>query len=45
MFRRELKGMHLFLAIGEALAHLEYLVHAGRVRRELRDGRVYYVSL
>lgn len=45
MFRRELKEMHLFLAIGEALAHLEYLVHAGRVRRELRDGRVYYVSL
>ena len=26
MFRRELKGMHLFLAFGEALAHLEYLV-------------------
>ncbi len=26
--------MHLFLAMGEALAHLEYLVHAGRVRRE-----------
>ncbi len=45
MFRRELKEMHLFLAIGEALAHLEYLVHAGRVRRELRDGRVTYISL
>lgn len=45
MFRRELKDMHLFLAIGEALAHLEYLVHAGRVRRELRAGRVNYISL
>lgn len=45
MFRRELKEMHLFLAIGEALAHLEYLVHAGRVRRESRDGRVYYITL
>lgn len=45
MFRRELKEMHLFLAIGEALAHLEYLVHAGRVRREARDGRVHYISL
>ena len=45
MFRRELKDMHLFLAIGEALAHLEYLVHAGRVRRELRDGRVHYITL
>lgn len=45
MFRRELKDMHLFLAIGEALAHLEYLVHAGRVRRELRAGRVDYITL
>lgn len=45
MFRRELKDMHLFLALGEALAHLEYLVHAGRVRRELRDERVYYIAL
>ena len=32
MFRRELKGMHLFLAFGEALAHLEYLVVARRLR-------------
>lgn len=45
MFRRELKDMHLFLALGEALAHLEYLVHAGRVRRELRAGRINYISL
>jgi glyoxylase-like metal-dependent hydrolase (beta-lactamase superfamily II) len=33
LFRRELKGMHLFLAMGEALAHLEYLVHERRVER------------
>jgi glyoxylase-like metal-dependent hydrolase (beta-lactamase superfamily II) len=33
MFRRKLIGMHLFLALGEALAHLEYLVHAGRLAR------------
>ena len=33
MFRRQLTGMHLFLALGEALAHLECLVHAGRVER------------
>jgi glyoxylase-like metal-dependent hydrolase (beta-lactamase superfamily II) len=45
MFRRELKDMHLFLAIGEALAHLEYLAHAGRVRRELIAGRVTYTAL
>ncbi|HKU13463.1 MAG TPA: MBL fold metallo-hydrolase [Steroidobacteraceae bacterium] len=42
MFRRELKGMHLFLALGEALAHLEYLVHAGRLRRSEADGVVRY---
>lgn len=45
MFRRELSGMHLFLAMGEALAHLEYLVHAGRVRREVRGGRVHFITL
>lgn len=45
MFRRELKGMHLVLAMGEALAHLEYLVHAGRLHRELVAGRVSYVAL
>jgi glyoxylase-like metal-dependent hydrolase (beta-lactamase superfamily II) len=45
MFRRELKGMHLFLAIGEALAHLEYLVHAGRLRRQADAGSIRYVTL
>src|SRR5262249_54557054 len=40
MFRRELKGFHLFLALGEALAHLEYLVHAGRVARRTIEGVV-----
>jgi glyoxylase-like metal-dependent hydrolase (beta-lactamase superfamily II) len=42
MFRRELKGMHLFLALGEALAHLEYLVHAGRLQRLSSDGITRY---
>lgn len=45
MFRRELKGMHLFLAIGEALAHLEYLLYAGRLRRDSHAGLVRYVTL
>jgi len=45
MFRRELKGMHLILAMGEALAHLEYLVHAGRLHREQVADRIRYVSL
>lgn len=44
MFRRELKGLHLVLGLGEALAHLEYLAHSGRLHRERVDGRVSYVS-
>jgi len=44
MFRRELKGMHLFLAFGEALAHLEYLVHAGRLQRVTSTGIVRYAA-
>jgi glyoxylase-like metal-dependent hydrolase (beta-lactamase superfamily II) len=43
MFRRELKGMHLFLALGEALAHLEYLVQQGRLEREIKADLVRYV--
>jgi glyoxylase-like metal-dependent hydrolase (beta-lactamase superfamily II) len=42
MYRRELKGMHLFLALGEALAHAEHLVHAGKMVREHNDGLVKY---
>ncbi|MET0535637.1 MAG: MBL fold metallo-hydrolase, partial [Steroidobacter sp.] len=45
MFRRELKGMHLILAMGEALAHLEYLVHEGRLHREQVGDRFNYVNL
>lgn len=44
MFRRELKGMHLFLAFGEALAHLEYLVHDGRLRRTDAAGIIRYAA-
>ncbi len=34
MFRRQLTGMHLFLGLGETLAHLEYLVHEERLQRQ-----------
>jgi glyoxylase-like metal-dependent hydrolase (beta-lactamase superfamily II) len=44
MFRRDLKGMHLFLALGEALAHLEYLVHDGRVERVEDAGVTRYLA-
>ena len=33
MYRRVLKGMHLLLALAEALAHLEYLVAGNRLER------------
>jgi glyoxylase-like metal-dependent hydrolase (beta-lactamase superfamily II) len=33
LFRRKLAGFHLFLALGEAIAHLEYLARRGRVVR------------
>jgi glyoxylase-like metal-dependent hydrolase (beta-lactamase superfamily II) len=42
MFRRELKGMHLFLALGEALAHLEYLAQQRRVERVESAGIIRY---
>jgi glyoxylase-like metal-dependent hydrolase (beta-lactamase superfamily II) len=44
LYRRELKGIHLFLALSEALAHLEYLVHAGRLERRTTGDVVRYVE-
>lgn len=44
LFRRELGGMHLFLALGEAIAHLEYLAHAEKMERVMSAGVVRYVS-
>ena len=44
LFRRELKGMHLFLAMGEALAHVEYLVHDRRLERVEDAGITRYLA-
>jgi glyoxylase-like metal-dependent hydrolase (beta-lactamase superfamily II) len=45
MYRRQLSGIHLFLALGEALAHLEYLVHEGRLQRTTHsDGVARYAA-
>ncbi|MGH8149890.1 MAG: MBL fold metallo-hydrolase, partial [Steroidobacteraceae bacterium] len=38
LYRRPLSGFHLFLALGEAVAHLEYLALAGSLSR-LADER------
>ncbi len=42
LFRRELAGMHFLLALGEAVAHLEYLAHRGDLARQFRDEVVVY---
>lgn len=44
LFRRKLDAQGLFFAMGETLAHLNYLVEAGRMRREPAPGdRTRYV--
>jgi len=42
LFKRELGGMHLLLALGEAIAHLEYLADAGRLDRRVENGVLRY---
>jgi glyoxylase-like metal-dependent hydrolase (beta-lactamase superfamily II) len=41
LFRRELDDHQLVFAIGEAIAHLNYLWHAGRARRDLGADGIY----
>jgi hypothetical protein len=44
LFRRQLDVHQTFFAMGEALAHLNYLMHAGRfVRQAGADGVVRFV--
>ncbi|EXI68391.1 MAG: hydroxyacylglutathione hydrolase [Candidatus Accumulibacter adjunctus] len=45
LFERELDAHQTMFAMGEAIAHLNRLEHAGRVtRREERDGRILFVA-
>ena len=44
MFKRELAGMHFFLALGEAVAHLELLAFEQKLRREESRGVMRYVA-
>lgn len=44
LFRRELAGMHFFLALGEAVAHLEYLARSERMLRIVEAGVTRYRS-
>ncbi len=42
IFKREIGGSQYGLALAEAVAHMNYLHHAGRVTRTLRDGAWQY---
>jgi glyoxylase-like metal-dependent hydrolase (beta-lactamase superfamily II) len=44
LFTRKLEGDHLYMATGEALAHLHYLLYRGRLAAATRDGRRYFQS-
>jgi glyoxylase-like metal-dependent hydrolase (beta-lactamase superfamily II) len=45
LFRRKLDSHQLFFAMGEAMAHLHWLEHEGRLKRSVgRDGVVRYVQ-
>jgi glyoxylase-like metal-dependent hydrolase (beta-lactamase superfamily II) len=44
MFRRELAGMHFFLALGEAVAHLEYLAQSHKLERVVAAGVTRYLN-
>ncbi len=42
LFGRQLSGFDVALALGEAIAHLQYLVHQGRALRVEQNGIVLY---
>ena len=45
MFGRVLRGFHVFLALGETLAHLHYLWHDGEMQRELGADGIYRFAM
>ena len=45
LFRRTITSQHLIMATGEAIAHLNYLVHSGEIAAEEdADGVTWYVT-
>ena len=40
LFKRQLDDHQMMFAMGESIAHLHYLLHGGRVRREVDEGGV-----
>lgn len=45
LFRRKMDERQMFFAMGEAIAHLNCLMYAGEIRRELGPDRVYRFAL
>jgi hypothetical protein len=45
LYRRKQQGFHLFLAMGEALAHLEYLTRSGQFERQVEAAVTRYQRL
>ncbi|HTC51599.1 MAG TPA: MBL fold metallo-hydrolase [Steroidobacteraceae bacterium] len=45
LYRRQQRGFNLFLAMGEALAHLEYLVRSGQFTRRIEHSVTRYQRL
>jgi hypothetical protein len=45
MFRRVPRGFHRLLAVGEAVAHLNYLCGRGELERRLVDGIARFVAV
>ena len=42
LFNRELDAHQAFFAMGETLAHLNYLMHTGQLLREMKNSIIYY---
>jgi glyoxylase-like metal-dependent hydrolase (beta-lactamase superfamily II) len=42
LYRRQQRGFHLFLAMGETLAHLEYLARSGQFVRQVENSVTRY---
>lgn len=45
LYRRQQRGFNLFLAMGEALAHLEYLTRSGQFARQVENSVTRYQRL
>ncbi|MGI9281085.1 MAG: MBL fold metallo-hydrolase [Endozoicomonas sp.] len=45
LFNRPLKGAEMMMGMGECIAHLNYMMNQGRMKRSLIEGVYYYQSV